>query len=250
MEKRLFLGLLVALVLSAGSLHAQDSSGDDSGPSDTGPSSGPGDTAPSDDSGSADNSGPTDNSDPDPDQTDPPAVTDPTSINSLAAEIAALTTVDFAAQQAYDAINNPWGGVPAPAPARDLEIGTRGNPAPGQPEAPGTPSPGRPAPPEPGPGIPSARRAQIRAVIVSNLSDPSQVLSGNVALTVGIIALGPPTGSLKPGHWDPNVRIIPDPDLLNGSKIPPLVPNVIDVRITHYEVTRTIESQGSVSDHP
>jgi hypothetical protein len=25
---------------------------------------------------------------------------------------------------------------------------------------------------------------------------------------------------------------------LNGSKIPPLVPNVIDVRITHYEVTR------------
>ena len=105
MERTLLLGLLVALVLSAGSLHAQDSSGDDSGPSDTGPSSGPGDTGPSD------NSGPTDNSDPDPDQTDPPAVTDPTSINSLAAEIAALTAVDFAAQQAYDAINTPWGGV-------------------------------------------------------------------------------------------------------------------------------------------
>ena len=63
-------------------------------------------------------------------------------------------------------------------------------------------------------------------------------------------SLGSPTGSLKPGRWDPRVRIIPDPDLLNGSKIPPLVPNVIDVRITHYEVTRTIESQGSVSDHP
>jgi hypothetical protein len=28
---------------------------------------------------------------------------------------------------------------------------------------------------------------------------------------------------------------------LNGSKIPPLVPKVIDVRITHYEVTATIE---------
>jgi hypothetical protein len=49
---------------------------------------------------------------------------------------------------------------------------------------------------------------------------------------------------------DPRVRIIPDPDLLNGSKIPPLVPNVIDVRITHYEVTWTMESQGSVSDRP
>ena len=110
-------------------------------------------------------------------------------------------------------------------------------------EAPGIPA-------EPGAPPPSAHRAQIHAVIVSNLSDPSQVLSGNVTLTGGIIALGPPTESKKPGRWDPRVRIIPDPDLLNGRKIPPLVPNVIDVRITHYEVTRTIESQGSVSDQP
>src|SRR6516225_9576387 len=112
MGKRLLLGLLAALVLSAGSFHAQDSSGDDSGASDTGPSSGPSDTGPSDNSGPSDNTGPDDNSDPASDPTDPPAVTDPTSINSLAAEIGALTAVDFAAQQAHDAITTPWGGVP------------------------------------------------------------------------------------------------------------------------------------------
>ena len=136
----------------------------------------------------------------------------------------------------------------------EVQLRAGGNPVPGGPEEPGTFSPGPPTPAaEPVPpttGVPPARRAQIHAVIVSNLSDPSQVLSGNVNLTGGIIALGPPTPSQKPGHWDPNVHITPDPDLLNGSKIPSLVPNVIDVRITHYEVTATIESQGSVSGQP
>jgi hypothetical protein len=247
MGKRLLVGLLAALVLSAGSLHAQDSGGDDSGSSDTGPSSGPGDsgpsagpgdTGPSDNSGPSDNTGPDDNSDPDP--TDPAnnAFTDPTDQNSM-------NTLDFAAQQAHDAITTPWGGVPGPVTFGNAnQLGPNGNPVPG-----GFGNPG-PIPAPPTTGAPSLQRAQIHAVIVSNPSDPSQVLSGNVDLTGGIIALGPPTGSLKPGRWDPRVRIIPDPDLLNGSKIPPLVPNVIDVRITHYEVTRTIESQGSVSDHP
>ena len=232
MGKRLLLGLLAALVLSGGSLHAQDSSGDDSGSSDTGTSSGPGDTGPSD------NAGPSDNSDPDPGPTDPAAFTDPTDQN-------AVNTLDFAAQQAHDAITTPWGGVPAPIALENSgQPGPSGNPLPAGPRNPGA------IPLPPTTGAPSSRRTQIHAVIVSNLSDPSQVLSGNVDLTGGIIALGPPTGSLKPGRWDPRVRIIPDPDLLNGSKIPPLVPNVIDVRITHYEVTRTMESQGSVSDHP
>jgi len=211
-RKRLLLRLL-ALLLSVGALNAQDSSDDSD------------DTSGTDDS----NTGPAA-----PDATDP-STTDPTAL-------------DFATQQAIDAITNPWGGVPAPALPTDLELGPGGNPVPAGPEAPGTFSPGPPTPPpEPGPGVPSTRRAQIHAVIVSNLSDPSQVLSGNVNLTGGIIALGPPTPSQKPGRWDPNVQITPDPDLLNGSKIPPLVPNVIDVRITHYEVTATIESQGSVS---
>jgi hypothetical protein len=40
----------------------------------------------------------------------------------------------------------------------------------------------------------------------------------------------------------------PDPELLNGNKIPPLVPNVIDVRIMHHEVSATVVSEGSISD--
>ena len=229
MGKRLLMALVTGLILSTGWLYAQDSSDD----SDTSTASVGTDTSSGDVS-----------------------VADVSDISP--GDVSVTNTVgppdaplDFATQQAIDAITNPWGGVSAPALPTDLELGPGGNPVPAGPEEPGTFSPGPAAPPpEPGPGIPSARRAQIHAVIVSNLSDPSQVLSGNVNLTGGIIALGPPTPSQKPGRWDPNVQITPDPDLLNGSKMPPIVPNVIDVRITHYEVTATIESQGSVSDHP
>jgi len=233
MEKNLLLALIVGLILSAGWLCAQDS-GDDSGDSDTSTSSDATDTSPGDVS-----------------------VTDVSNVDPSVTTVQSVTapTLDFAAQQAYDAINTPWGGVPVSSTfGNEVQLRPGDNPLPGGAEEPGTFSPGAPAPPrEPVPpttGTPPARRAQIHAVIVSNLSDPSQVLSGNVNLTGGIIALGPPTPSQKPGHWDPNVHITPDPDLLNGSKIPPIVPNVIDVRITHYEVTATIESQGSVSDQP
>jgi hypothetical protein len=230
MEKRLSMALIAGLILSAGWLYGQDSS-DDSDDSDTSTASVATDTSPGDVS-----------------------VTDVSNV-SPGNDAASLTptdpALDFATQQAIDAITNPWGGVSASALPTDRELGPGGNPVPAGPEEAGTFSPGPPTPQsEPAPGIPSARRAQIHAVIVSNLSDPSQVLSGNVNLTGGIIALGPPTPSQKPGRWDPNVQITPDPDLLNGSKIPPLVPNVIDVRITHYEVTATIESQGSVSGQP
>ena len=191
MGKRLLLGLLAALVLSAGSLHAQDSSGDDSGasdtgpssgPSDTGPSSGPGDTGPSDNSGPSDNTGPDDNSDPALDPANPTnnAFTDPTNQTAVTAPI------DFAAQQAHDAITTPWGGIPSPvALGNASQPGPGGNPVPGGPRNPGA------IPVPPTTGDPSPHRAQVHAVIVSNLSDPSQVLSGNVDLTGGIIALGP-----------------------------------------------------------
>ena len=88
------------------------------------------------------------------------------------------------------------------------------------------------------------------ALVVSGLSDASQVLRGNVELTGGVVALGPPTPTLKPGRWDPNVRILPDPDLLNGTKIPPITPVVVDVRIMHYELSSKVESEGSVNDVP
>ena len=135
------------------------------------------------------------------------------------------------------------------------------NPVSGVPGSPGALSPRPPggsptsvSPPSSGaaPVTPSVRRNHIHVVIVSGLSDPSQVLTGNVELTGGIVALGPPdpTNPQIAGHWDPNVRITPDPELLNGHKIPPLVPNVIDVRIMHHEVSATIESEGTISGHP
>ena len=227
MGRGLCFGFIAGLILIAGALHAQDSSGDsgDSGDSDTSTASVDTGTSP-----------------------DSVSVTD----FSAPAVVEDSTTLDFAAQQAHDAITTPWGGVPVSSSfGNEGQLRAGGNPVPGGLEEPGTFSPGPPTEPvPPTTGIPPARRAQIHAVIVSNLSDPSQVLSGNVNLTGGIIALGPPTPSQKPGHWDPNVHITPDPNLLNGSKIPPLVPNVIDVRITHYEVTATIESQGSVSGQP
>jgi len=242
MGKRLLLGLILALALSVGALHAQDS-GDDSG---TGDTSSTGDTSGTSDT--SDTSGTSDTSDAAAFSPAPPSAIDAnTAMDSVDA-----TTVDFATQQAIDAVTTPWGGVPAPA--SNLVVGPGGNSVPGGAGGPGTSVPGSPTQPSepvaPITGFPPARRAQIHAVIVSNLSDPSQVLSGNVDLTGGIIALGPPTPSKKAGRWDPRVHIIPDPDLLNGSKIPPIVPNVIDVRITHYEVTKTIESQGSVNDQP
>jgi hypothetical protein len=246
---RLRLVLIAALILGAQSLDAQDSS--DSSDSDTSDTGSADATATSPDGvsavganavGTTDNNGVVDNA------AANPAV-DPAALSQNEA-------IDPAAQQAIDAVTTPWGGVPTQAAlGTDVQNSPGDNSVPGEPGEPGTFSPGPPTTttPEPVPPTtvsPPARRAQIHAVIVSNLSDPSQVLSGNVNLTGGIVALGPPTPSQKPGRWDPNVQITPDPDLLNGSKIPPIVPNVIDVRITHYEVSATIESEGSVSGQP
>jgi hypothetical protein len=71
-------------------------------------------------------------------------------------------------------------------------------------------------------------------------------------LTGGIVALGSPNSTTPqpPGRWDPNVKITPDPELLNGHKIPPLVPMVIDVRIVHHEISATMESDGSINGQP
>jgi hypothetical protein len=220
-----------------------DSGGTDSGGSD---SSGP----------ASDSTGPGDNSDPDTD----PAPTD----NAIAAneaptdpENVVTNQMDFATQQAYDAVANPFGGVSGPVFNQNTTAnqvgsatvpGLLGGPAisagPG-----GEPDVVPPPPPPPTTSNPSKPRAQIHAVIVSGLADPSQVLRGNVHLTGGIVALGSPdpTAPQTPGRWDPNVKITPDPELLNGHKIPPLVPNIIDVRIMHHEISATIESEGSIS---
>jgi hypothetical protein len=55
----------------------------------------------------------------------------------------------------------------------------------------------------------------------------------NVTVTGGIIALGttPLAGEPPPRTPQPAwLRVTPDPRLLNGSVIPPIVPNLIDIR--------------------
>ena len=217
--------------------------------SDGGSDSGGSGSDASDSSGSAsDSTGPSDNSDPDSDPAPTTDPTDPTAVNN---------TMDFATQQAHDAVANPFGSVSDRAPLDNTIANSAGaKSVPGSASEPGSQrSPGNPGQ-EPNavpPAAPPAqRRAEIHAVIVSGLADPSQVLTGNVHLTGGIVALGSPdpTAPQTPGRWDPNVKITPDPELLNGHKIPPLVPNVIDVRIMHHEVSATIESAGSISGQP
>ena len=84
----------------------------------------------------------------------------------------------------------------------------------------------------------------INAVIVSGAQSPWDAIGkvpgvGTVTVTGGIIALGktpipgePPGGGPQP----PWLRLVPDLKLLDGSVIPPVVPNVIDVRIIRYSV--------------
>ena len=84
----------------------------------------------------------------------------------------------------------------------------------------------------------------INAVIVSGAQSPWDAIGkvpgvGTVTVTGGIVALGttplpgePPGGGPQP----PWLRLVPDLNLLDGSVIPPIVPNVIDVRITRYSI--------------
>jgi hypothetical protein len=81
--------------------------------------------------------------------------------------------------------------------------------------------------------------SNIHAVVISGLSDPAKVIvSPNVTLTGGIIALGkagsPPSTA---STWSLGLKIVPDHALLTGAKIPPVTPNIIDVRIVRQEVT-------------
>jgi hypothetical protein len=83
-------------------------------------------------------------------------------------------------------------------------------------------------------------RSNIHAIIISGRSDPTKVVtSANVTLTGGVIALGKdPSPPAKPtAQWSSGLRIVPDQALLTGAKIPPLTPNIIDVRIVNHEVT-------------
>lgn len=97
----------------------------------------------------------------------------------------------------------------------------------------------------PRPGV--AGDVAINAVIVSGAPTPWDAIGKgpgvrNVVMTGGIVALGdtalakPPLGvtigtANNPPEW---LRLRPDLRYLNGSLFPPVVPNVIDIRIISY----------------
>jgi hypothetical protein len=93
-------------------------------------------------------------------------------------------------------------------------------------------------------------RTSIHAVIISGRSDPAKVItSPNITLTGGVVALGrtssPPSAAAT--AWSSGLRIIPDDALLTGKKIPPITPNIIDVRIVKHEVVGDVIAPGSSS---
>ena len=99
----------------------------------------------------------------------------------------------------------------------------------------------------PGPPLGSGAVGQdvaIHAVIVSAVQSPWNAISKapgvrNIALTGGLIALGKaprPGETARSGPPPSFLKVIPNPQLLNRSIIPPVVPNVVDVRIEGYSV--------------
>ena len=97
---------------------------------------------------------------------------------------------------------------------------------------------------------PSPGQTNIHAIIISGLSDPAKVIaSPNVTLTGGLVALG--KGNVAGGTvptWSPGLRILPDYGLLMGTKIPPVTPNIIDVRIVRQQVQADFPSPGRHRD--
>jgi hypothetical protein len=92
--------------------------------------------------------------------------------------------------------------------------------------------------------VPPLTGTNIHAVVISGLSDPAKiVVSPNVTLTGGVVALGKnPAPPATPSSWSPGLRIVPDYALLTGEKIPPVTPNILDVRIVRQEVTADFPS--------
>ena len=106
--------------------------------------------------------------------------------------------------------------------------------------------PVHPTPPQTAASRPNAN---IHAVVISGLGDPAKIIaSPNVTLTGGIVALGRDRSPLlTTSSWSPGLRVLPDYDLLTGAKIPPVTPNIIDVRIVRQQVQADFPSPGQ---HP
>jgi len=166
------------------------------------------------------------------------AISDPSAaVNDIAATIAAITNpaaISNAIQS--EATTDPRGGAaPSSFENGGAPLAAGGSVGPGAGAAPAAPI-----------------DIAIDAVIVSRANSPwAAVQRGpgvrNITVAGGIIALGrtpspgePPPGSAQPG-W---LRVIPDPRLLDGSVIPPVVPNLIDIRWLNCPI-QVIENPGN-----
>jgi hypothetical protein len=140
-------------------------------------------------------------------------------------------TPELAAIEAIPTTDPRGGEVVAPTVSNGLTPGTTVEAGPGGVTS-GPSGPGAGAPPAP-------VDVEINAVIVSAAQSPWDAVKRtpgvrNVIVTGGVIALGktPVAGENPGGGPEPTwLRVIPDPRLLNGSVVPPVVPNVIDIRV-------------------
>jgi hypothetical protein len=89
--------------------------------------------------------------------------------------------------------------------------------------------------------------AEVHAVVISAQAHPERAFRSDarVHLTGGVAALGRqnPSEQSVSMNWPAGLTITPDEDYLTGRKVPPLTPNIVDVRIRNFRAGAEIERQ-------
>jgi hypothetical protein len=98
-----------------------------------------------------------------------------------------------------------------------------------------------PADPTPRPPEAPQGGTSINAVIITERSNPWSAVQGTMRLRGGVIALGWESVPAV-ANTASTARIAPDNDLLTGQKIPPITPNLIDIRISRHSSSARIGS--------
>jgi hypothetical protein len=110
----------------------------------------------------------------------------------------------------------------------------------------GPPSGNNPGPP----ASQSQPATTIHAVIISSTAHPEEVIDtrrGLIHLIGGVVALGKTkseTDARRLVSWPRGLVLTADPEYLNGSKVPPSTPNVLDVRLRDFKFRASIQSPG------
>jgi hypothetical protein len=110
---------------------------------------------------------------------------------------------------------------------------------------------GPPSGNNPGPPVSQSQPVTtIHAVIISSTAHPEEVIDtrrGLIHLIGGVVALGKNTSETdarKLASWPHGLVLTADPEYLNGSKVPPSTPNLLDVRIRDFKFRASIQSPG------